>query len=75
MVKIGADSVLTDRLDLLKSDENDEEGGDSLSSKMKKTFKASFKLDSSDDGVFKFDKLQIEQVRRRESGHRHLDGH
>jgi len=24
------------------------------------------------DGVFKFDKLQIEQVRRRESGHRHL---
>ena len=61
--------------DLLKSDENDEEGGDGLSSsKMKKTFKASFKLDSS-DGVFKFDKLQIEQVRRRESGHRHLDGH
>ena len=26
---IGADSVLTDCLDLLKSDENDEEGGDS----------------------------------------------
>ena len=61
--------------DLLKSDESDEEGGDGLSSsKTKKTFKASFKLDSS-DGVFKFDKLQIEQVRRRESGHRHLDGH
>ena len=74
LIKIGADSDLTDCLDLLKSDENDEEGGDSLSSKMKKTFKASFKLDSS-DGVFKFDKLQIEQVRRRESGHRHLDGH
>ena len=40
-------------------------------------FKASFKLDSS-DGVFRFDRLDIEKVRRREKGHKHLlgdDGH
>ena len=46
----------------------------SSSLRMKQAFKASLKLDSS-DGVFKFDRLQIEQVRRRESGHKHLDGH
>ena len=36
-------------------------------------FKASFKLDSS-DGVFRFDRLDIEKVRRREKGHKHLLG-
>ncbi|CAL6278812.1 unnamed protein product [Bathycoccus prasinos] len=46
----------------------------SSSLRMKQAFKASLKLDSS-DGVFKFDRLQIEQVRRRESRHKHLDGH
>ena len=45
-----------------------------LHEKLSSGFKASLKLDSS-DGVLKFDRLQIEQVRRRESGHKHLDGH
>ena len=54
----------------LENDFNDVE-------QQQQAFKASFKLDSS-DGVFRFDRLDIEKVRRREKGHKHLlgdDGH
>ena len=52
---------------LLENDFNDVE--------QQQAFKASFKLDSN-DGVFRFDRLDIEKVRRREKGHKHLgDGH
>ena len=55
---------------LLENDFNDVE------QQQQQAFKASFKLDSS-DGVFRFDRLDIEKVRRREKGHKHLgdDGH
>ena len=56
---------------LLENDFNDVE-----QQQQQQAFKASFKLDSS-DGVFRFDRLDIEKVRRREKGHKHLgdDGH
>ena len=57
---------------LLENDFNDVE----QQQQQQQAFKASFKLDSS-DGVFRFDRLDIEKVRRREKGHKHLgdDGH
>ena len=57
--------------------ENDFKNDVEQQQQQQQAFKASFKLDSS-DGVFRFDRLDIEKVRRREKGHKHLlgdDGH
>jgi hypothetical protein len=43
-------------------------------SRIKQSYKAHMTLDSK-DGVFKFDRLEIEKIRNRDQNHKHLDGH